>query len=198
MLLRQDYLEAVDGVERQMVVGDRLVHPEFGVGALTGGWAGHVEARFECGPKVFSDFDGLVMIPEDFLGGWVMLPQNAARSWIEVFNRKRNAAIVELKENLEKNFLYCDELFENRLSRYIQKSLFEKEKILFIQEWISKKTSTMGGKVPKTPDNEQAKAIAAHGAHIQVVARAGSGKTETVANRAQRFRPPLRNLDFSP
>lgn len=183
MLLRQEYLEAVNGIERQMVVGDRLLHLEFGVGELTGGWAGHVNALFESGPKLFSDSDGIVMIPEDFLGGWVMLPEEAAQDWIKGFNAKRSAALAELKEIFHRNFLLSDELFAQRLSRYIRRSQFEDEKLLFIQDWISKHTA-VNGRAPKIPDKDQSTAIAAHGTHIQVVARAGSGKTETVANRA--------------
>lgn len=184
MLLRQEFLEALDGVERQMVVGDRIVHPEFGVGVLTAGWAGHVEARFECGSKLFTDSDDLVMIPEGFLGGWVMLLESDTRSWINEFNRKRDAALAELRECFQKRFLMCDELFSNRLCRHIRKAEFEREKVAFVQNWILTNASAADGKAPKIPDEEQAMAIATHGNHIQVVARAGSGKTETVANRA--------------
>lgn len=184
MLLRQEFLEAVDGVERQMVVQDRIVHPKFGVGVLTAGWTGHVEARFECGSKLFTDSDDLVMIPEDFLGGWVMLLESEAWSWIQEFNRKRDAALVDLRACFQKQFLMCDDLYSNHLSRHIRKSVFEREKIVFIQSWILANTSTFDGGMPKMPDDEQAAAIAVHGSHIQVVARAGSGKTETVANRA--------------
>ena len=116
MLLRQEYLEAVNGIERQMVVGDRLLHLEFGVGELTGGWAGHVNALYESGPKLFSDSDGIVMIPEDFLGGWVMLPEEAAQDWIKGFNAISNEHI---KRRRSKNRIYRNNICRRRTkSRY--------------------------------------------------------------------------------
>ena len=54
---------------------------------------------------------------------------------------------------------------------------YKQEKASFVQHWVKE---TTGAEL----DTEQATAVASVHGHIQVIARAGSGKTTTLVNRA--------------
>ncbi len=92
-------------------------------------------------------------------------------------------------ERFEGNFLGSDAFFESAVSvdpekkhsRELLRDGYESAKTLFIRDWIARKSKS---KEKNLPDAEQATAIGAVHGHIQVIARAGSGKTETIANRA--------------
>ena len=90
---------------------------------------------------------------------------------------RREKAIGQIREKFEHDFLNADQFYEKNLSSILSNHEYEKEKIRFVQGWISQKTSMY-------PDNNQAKAIGAVHGNIQLVARAGSGKTSTIINRA--------------
>jgi len=92
----------------------------------------------------------------------------------------------DLESHLEYRFLSVNKLFENFLNkasnitpsmRETLKEGFKEEKAKFVQEWIHKKTGCR-------LDKEQAAAVASLDKNIQVIARAGSGKTRTIVNRA--------------
>ena len=61
---------------------------------------------------------------------------------------------------------------------------YSRQKRDFVKQWISDNgpRDDKGGR--QIPDDEQAEAIANTDRHVQVIARAGSGKTSTVVNRA--------------
>ncbi len=90
---------------------------------------------------------------------------------------KREKAMGQIREKFEHDFLHADQFYEKNLSSILSNHEYEKEKIKFVQGWISQKTSMH-------PDDDQARAIGEIHGNIQLVARAGSGKTSTVINRA--------------
>ena len=90
---------------------------------------------------------------------------------------KKDKAIDQIRGELEHDFLQADLFYEKNLSSVLPKSEYEKEKIKFVQEWISQRTSML-------PDEDQARAIGTVHGNLQLVARAGSGKTSTLINRA--------------
>lgn len=93
---------------------------------------------------------------------------------------------LELRDRFANDFLSVDAFFESSLSRTSTfdeadlqelRRIYEQEKLSFVQNWL---TNEAGIKL----DTEQTAAIAAVHGHVQVVARAGSGKTTTLVNRA--------------
>lgn len=93
--------------------------------------------------------------------------------------QERENAVARLKECLESDFLSVDAFFQESYADIITKQDYEAEKIAFVKSWITSNTPNK-----QSPDDEQAAAIALLHEHIQVVARAGSGKTTTLVNRA--------------
>ena len=90
---------------------------------------------------------------------------------------RRGELFKELKKWLDKDFIAADTFFKSSCAHLISNEDYEKEKTSFVQTWIKSETETK-------LDNEQAAAIATINGHVQVVARAGSGKTTTLVNRA--------------
>lgn len=105
-------------------------------------------------------------------------------AWEEI-KRERETILAELDELLRSDFIAADRFYAERASRHLTKVEFAQRKSEFVRNWISKSFSkSANGKPPKIPDEEQALAIGSVSDHVFVAARAGSGKTETVANRA--------------
>ena len=86
-------------------------------------------------------------------------------------------ALASLRDWFENKYLEADVLYEKQYSGIIPRKEYEVEKTRFVQSWIKGQTET-------DLDGEQSAAIASYGMHIQVIARAGSGKTTTLVNRA--------------
>lgn len=82
-----------------------------------------------------------------------------------------------LKECFEQNFLNAYQFYQNERTDHISPDEYETAKINYVQSWAKDRLDPM-------PDREQAAAIGAVEGHVQVVARAGSGKTATLVNRA--------------
>ena len=93
------------------------------------------------------------------------------------WNLRKEKAIAQIREKFEHDFLHADQFYKKNLSSILSNHEYEKEKIRFVQGWISQKTSMY-------PDGNQAKAIGEIHRNIQLVSRAGSGKTSTIINRA--------------
>lgn len=85
--------------------------------------------------------------------------------------------LIALRKVLKDDFLQADSVFIASFSDNISVKDYEQEKALFTQHWVKETTST-------ELDMEQAAAVASIHGHIQVIARAGSGKTTTLVNRA--------------
>ena len=90
---------------------------------------------------------------------------------------KREKAIGQIREKFKHDFSHADQFYEKNLSSILSTHEYQKEKIRFVREWVSQKTSMH-------PDDDQARAIGEIHGNIQLIARAGSGKTSTVINRA--------------
>ncbi|MEH1886517.1 UvrD-helicase domain-containing protein [Nostoc sp.] len=85
--------------------------------------------------------------------------------------------IKSLKEQFEQNFLNADNFYQAKCTEHITFQDYQFQKLNYVQSWVETNLNT-------SPDLEQAAAIGAVEGHIQVVARAGSGKTSTLVNRA--------------
>jgi DNA helicase IV len=100
----------------------------------------------------------------------------------------RNRAVAErlrefedsrsrLRACLSKNYLAADGLWRTQLVNYLTPSDLESEKQRFVQEWAREHLDLV-------LDQEQASAVGAVHGNVQLVARAGSGKTRTLVARA--------------
>ncbi len=94
----------------------------------------------------------------------------------ELLCREKEKQFERLKTAFAEDFLRADSLRKSSCPN-VSLEEYEQEKASFIREWVKDKTG-------ETLDAEQASAIATVHGHIQVVARAGSGKTRTLVNRA--------------
>ncbi|MCA2691648.1 MULTISPECIES: UvrD-helicase domain-containing protein [unclassified Microcystis] len=89
----------------------------------------------------------------------------------------KNKILQDIYQKLEYDFLNVNKLYQERLYKYLTKGEFWQEKHRFVQSWLEK---NLGRK----PDLEQSLAIGEVNNNIQVLARAGSGKTSTLVNKA--------------
>ena len=96
---------------------------------------------------------------------------------------RKNAYLESVKLHLEFDFLGADGHFTDLAEYSVSRHEFEEVKTSFVHAWFSGNTVPRIDGKPQLPDNEQASAIAAVNGHVQVVARAGSGKTSTLVNR---------------
>jgi hypothetical protein len=184
ILSANELFSNVGTTDRQLVVGDSIRHSAFGVGTVVSGWEGYLEVSFPSETKVFTDQDGCCLVPSPLPRTWYLLRSDQAQEWIDNFNRHRDQALRKVRDAFQQTFIEADTIFEDVASEYLTRDEYEHEKLAFVQGWVKHSASGHDGKAPKVPDNEQASAIGSVNVHTQVVARAGSGKTETVANRA--------------
>lgn len=114
--------------------------------------------------------------------------QHAA--WVQAEKRKKELQkkrvilFGEIDGILASDYLSSDAFFQTSCVGIITEKEFEAKKLSFVEEWISNHTPNGKDGTKQLPDNEQLAAIATFHNHIQVVARAGSGKTTTLVNRA--------------
>ncbi|MBW4603078.1 MAG: UvrD-helicase domain-containing protein [Calothrix sp. FI2-JRJ7] len=90
---------------------------------------------------------------------------------------KRQVLFKDLKKYFEQDFNHAYNFYQAKCTQYISFKEYQAEKSNFVQFWIKQYLNS-------TTDLEQAGAIGAIENHIQVVARAGSGKTSTLVHRA--------------
>ena len=93
---------------------------------------------------------------------------------------EKRVLLKSLREHLERDFLTAYDFYQTRCTAHISLAEYNTEKIKFVQSWAER---FLNSEAPK-PDDEQAAAIGAVEGNVQVVARAGSGKTATLVNRA--------------
>jgi DNA helicase-4 len=92
---------------------------------------------------------------------------------------ERQVLLKNLKVQFEQDFLNAYNFYQNQCSEHISFNEYQTEKLEYVRSWIQRRLNP-----EKPPDLEQAAAIGAVEGHVQVVARAGSGKTSTLVNRA--------------
>ena len=98
------------------------------------------------------------------------------------FEKLRAAARRKLRKRFDSDFLSAPTYFVESCSDTLTEQDFEAEKFSFVKSWLEAHTGSKSG--PKQlPDDEQINAISAVHGHVQIVARAGSGKTTTLVNR---------------
>ena len=94
--------------------------------------------------------------------------------------QQRQLLLSKIRAIQEADFLEADRFYYENCTSIIPSEEYQREKIEFVQGWFNSRVS----KSDNLPDKEQAAAIAATNGHLQVIARAGSGKTLTIVNRA--------------
>jgi DNA helicase IV len=92
-------------------------------------------------------------------------------------DEEKQTGIQSIRDEFQRDFLNAHTYYKTWCSAYITAEEFEKEKAVYVQSWVNKNLGF-------EPDLEQAAAIGAVDGHVQLVARAGSGKTATLVNRA--------------
>ncbi|MEJ6484273.1 UvrD-helicase domain-containing protein [Nostoc punctiforme UO1] len=90
---------------------------------------------------------------------------------------EKQVLLEKVKNQFEQDFLNVDNFYQAQCTEYISFQEYQAEKLNYVQSWVQNNLNS-------SPDLEQAAAISAVEGHIQVVARAGSGKTSTLVNRA--------------
>lgn len=98
---------------------------------------------------------------------------------------RREGAFEQLRQHLESDFLEADRLSVHGYQNVLSDQDVQAEKIAFVERWYEARLLTEGGAVRNLPDPTQCAAIGAVNGNVQVVARAGSGKTSTVVDRAE-------------
>ncbi len=89
----------------------------------------------------------------------------------------------ELHACFQNDFMTCDFFYQNKCASNITFAEFVAARRDFVWQWFTENMPKVNGKTQDLPDEEQIEAIAAQDKQIQVVARAGSGKTSTTVNR---------------
>ncbi|MDR0529258.1 MAG: UvrD-helicase domain-containing protein [Zoogloeaceae bacterium] len=102
----------------------------------------------------------------------------------EEVNFLKKTWLREIDRKLKQDFLAVEEFFSSLPLKIISREEFQTQKLAFVREWFQEKFARLGMKDKPAPDEEQLAAIAAVNGNVQVVARAGSGKTATLINRA--------------
>ena len=96
----------------------------------------------------------------------------------------RKAAIVQdLQGRFSTDFLSSDAYFTRVASDFVSPSEFIALKHDFVRNWITRQGGENASAPRFAPDNDQIAAISAVHGHVHVVARAGSGKTQTLVDR---------------
>ena len=92
--------------------------------------------------------------------------------------------LEDIRNYLRDDFLGAQAYFRDTCTEFVSEAAFEHEKIIFVRSWFSQYISASETSAKILPDDKQLTAIATVNGHVQVVARAGSGKTKTLVNRA--------------
>ena len=104
----------------------------------------------------------------------------AAQAGRERIRRKR--MLEEIDHQFDRNFLSAGRFFESASSGIVSREEYENRKLTFVRHWFERAASRR--KEQKFYlDDEQLSAVAAVNGNVQVIARAGSGKTATLVNR---------------
>ena len=94
---------------------------------------------------------------------------------------RRDSLFPILRDRFISDYLAAEKFYKDECSVVISEDEFQSEKIKFVQSWLAKNA---GGKAEYNADDEQLAAISTVNGHVQVIARAGSGKTTTLVYRA--------------
>ena len=139
----------------------------------------HLERDFLTADNFYQTQCTAYISPEEYEGE----KKNAERREKERQEKARHeeekqTLLKTLKKHFERNFLAAYSFYQDRCTEHISPEEYEIEKINYVRSWAE------GRRLDPKPDCEQAAAIGAVEGNVQVVARAGSGKTATLVNRA--------------
>ena len=95
--------------------------------------------------------------------------------------KRRDSLFQELRERFASDYLKAEKFYKDECSQVISEDEFRSEKIEFVRSWLVNNT---GEGTVHNADDEQLAAISTVNGHVQVTARAGSGKTTTLVYRA--------------
>ncbi len=96
----------------------------------------------------------------------------------------RNSFLETLNLHFVNDFLNVDSYFSNLSEWSVSREDYKQAKCAFVKTWLAENIPPIPAVRIAQPDDEQIFAIAAGSEHTQVIARAGSGKTATLVNRA--------------
>ncbi|GHU07003.1 hypothetical protein AGMMS50225_03230 [Betaproteobacteria bacterium] len=175
--------DILDYVDHKLSAGDKVTADKYGTGLLLSAWEGYVQIDF---PKVghisFKNIDDVQLVPdiENGSGYWKLLKRDEALEFMKQIEDVRISLLQEIRRRFNSDFLGVDSFFKASCQNVIPVQEFEIEKLLFIKNWVVINIPNKNGQLP---DDEQVAAIATVHGHVQVVARAGSGKTMTLVYR---------------
>jgi DNA helicase-4 len=95
----------------------------------------------------------------------------------ELRNFSKARAVTRLKECFSMDFVSAVTLHSSKFSELLTLEQFQFMRLEFVREWFARHPDL-------SLDEEQGEAVAECGSHIQVTARAGSGKTRTLVARS--------------
>lgn len=98
-------------------------------------------------------------------------------------DERKSRLLTQIDNCLQQDFLAADNLFARLPRDVIPESEFQERKLAFVRKWFADRSIGTPGLNTITLDAEQIAAIAAVRGHVQIVARAGSGKTATLVGR---------------
>ena len=162
-------------------VGDEVIHRRFGRGIVLEDLAskGLIKGRFASAVQyvVRADLQRSVRMQVNEQSTAIRVRSGEDRE------KNRQLRIQQIQDQFREDFLGAEAFFRATRDEFVSLAEFETEKILFVRSWATKRNE---GRIRgcNLPDSEQAAAIGAFHGHVQVVARAGSGKTSTLVNRA--------------
>ena len=113
----------------------------------------------------------MFQFPRKFTEFWSVLLK------VGVYRKEKRFLLESLTEHFQRDFLNASDFHQSRCRHLISAGEYEAKKVNFVRAWV---THLLGN----SPDPEQAAAIGAVEEDVQVIARAGSGKTTTLVNRA--------------
>ncbi len=96
----------------------------------------------------------------------------------QAHNNRRKAGIInQIDECFKLSFIEANRLYLASFKSYVDLEEYKSKKQKFVQSWTEEN-------LQNKPDLEQSLAIGSVNKHVRVIARAGSGKTSTLVNRA--------------
>jgi DNA helicase-4 len=178
-----------------VLVGDHVEVSGLGIGVVTSIWGSFASVDFR-GESRHVNLDHLCSIEGKERDRQAKIDKEIAyQKAVQAFEdreheeqlrlvreERRRGLIEKLRAVMKSDFMKVDSFHEQECLEYVSKQDLDVEKATFVQAWIEDFGSKRNEKL-RGPDAEQAAAIAAINGHVQVVARAGSGKTTTLVSR---------------
>ena len=151
----------------------------------------NLRALLRTAPRYLEKIEQKIHVAKEKAGEYTIQQEQARiyteRQAQEEVNRKeqrrieRENAIAPLKKCFETDFLSADGLYESSFSNVLSRDSYKTEKKLFVKNWFLKNSQSSNTQ----PDDEQLVAISSLNENVLLKARAGSGKTSVVTDRAR-------------